>query len=508
MGGGQMPRSGQSQTVGSRDAPASPEKAAATEPERRGELVRPREAQGKKLTGADQGPSDSASGTVGAGQEELIGADEELPESVATLTAAKTTAGVDSAEQPLSVPRGSGAIDQAINAADRLNEGQPKSEKLPASGLQEVAAELQAADAFKDLRSAAEEARAALEEDEREEREGDDAAWRGRLIGPAKQLRDGLVAHLLTNEKLWEQLRVSEIAAAVFDPQSRLVIRKALDLNVEGLLGAMGVKQPQAELLARDLKSALVDLQKEAPNEAMRAARVRNAQQHIAFVTHRLSGAIKDAEPTGTDVDGDRDPDSTSPNPLRTRLRAAMRAGAEAAVPAALAAGAVSLVFPSPDHTAPVVGAAALGVGAKELVKQAVHLAATGLLGRVPTAAEVPATPAERFQGAKIRVDTALSDCAAGLSRLKDSTYPRNKRIAEYLRIESMSAVYGLLQTQLDHAPTGHYAARAVTDSILGSLREAANFMGTLDNRPDDLAAVAQRLETQRQRLQQVLPET
>jgi hypothetical protein len=32
--------------------------------------------------------------------------------------------------------------------------------------------------------------------------------------------------------------------------------------------------------------------------------------------------------------------------------------------------------------------------------------------------------------------------------------------------------------------------------------------MGTLDNRPDDLAAVAQRLETQRQRLQQVLPET
>jgi hypothetical protein len=97
------------------------------------------------------------------------------------------------------------------------------------------------------------------------------------------------VAHLLTNEKLWEQLRVSEIAAAVFDPQSRLVIRKALDLNVEGLLGAMGVKQPQAELLARDLKSALVDLQKEVPNEAMRAARVRNAQQHIAFVTHRLS---------------------------------------------------------------------------------------------------------------------------------------------------------------------------------------------------------------------------
>jgi hypothetical protein len=229
MGGGQMFRPEQSRTAGTQAAPvpASEEDASST---RRGEPFRTRagEHQEKVARSESEPRGEPLRRRAGDRQEKLIASDE---------------------EGPLSVPQGPSVVEQALKAADRLNEGQPKSEELPEAELQEVAAELKASDAFKDLGSVAEEARAALEEDERKEREGDDAAWRGRLIGPAEQLRDGLVDHLLTNEKLWEQLRASEIAAPVFDPQSRLVIRQALDLNVEGLLGAMGVEQPQERAL-------------------------------------------------------------------------------------------------------------------------------------------------------------------------------------------------------------------------------------------------------------------
>jgi Single-strand binding protein family len=93
---------------------------------------------------------------------------------------------------------------------------------------------------------------------------------------------------------------------------------------------------------------------------------------------------------------------------------AAMWDCAQVALPAALAAGAVGLAFPG-DRTAQAVGIAA-GLAAKALLNKAVQYAATALLGRSPLW-EGPATAAERFQAAKMRADTALSDCVARLSQ-------------------------------------------------------------------------------------------
>ena len=443
---------------------------------------------------------------------DLSGATFEEPAWTIPDPEADTTDQLAAAEAWLFAPTGPTVVDEAIEGAHRMNDEQPQSRKLNPSELQEAAAGLRAAvksrpDAVKDLESAGRKALAALKEDERKEREGVNADWRERLLEPAQQLLDSMDA-LLADNKLWEWLRAGEAATAVLNPRSRLVLYEVLDQNLDELLKVMDVEPDQAERLAQGLKTALDDLLEEAtPDEAMRAARTRSAQQHIAYVTHRLRSAIDAAKPQSTDVDAGLGSSPTRREPLRTRLRAAMWDGAQAALPAALAAGAVGLAFPPADHTAQAVGIAA-GLSAKELLNKAVQLAGTGLMRRLPASGGSPPTAAGRFQGAKQRVDTALSDCVARLSILENPTDPSKEHLAECLRIESISAVYGLLQAQLDHAPKRHHAVRAVTDSVLDSLRQAGNLIGTLDRNPDDLSAVAQRLQTQRRELREVLQET
>lgn len=230
-------------------------------------------------------------------------------------------------------------------------------------------------------------------------------------------------------------------------------------------------------------------------------AKTTSAQQHIAYVSHRLQRAIVDADPKGTHRDGDQNPQATRPERLRTRLRAAMGAAAEAAVPAAVAAGAVSMFFPA-GHAAPIAGGLVAGATAKELLKQAVQYATAGLMGR-PSPAKVPTTAAVRFQAARTRVDAALAEYVTRLSNESDAPDPSRGRLTEALRIKSISAVYGFLQAQLGYAPDEHDAACEVTDPILKSLLQA----GTLDHQ-SNLAAVAQSLETQRQKLREVHPGT
>jgi hypothetical protein len=400
-------------------------------------------------------------------------------------------------------------VDQAIEAAHRLNAERPQSRPLESPEFEEVAAGLRAAvgsrtDAAKDLESAGRNALAALKEDELKEREGDDADWRERLREPAQQLLDGLDA-LLADDKLWERLRAGETATAVFTPHSRRVLREVLDVNLDQLLQAMNVESDQAKRLSQGLRAALDDLVESKSDEAMRADSTRSAQQHIAYVTYRLRRALDATKPQGRNVDAGQDSEPARPERLRIRLRAAMRDGAQIALPAAVAAGAANLAFPSADHAAPVAGGVAVGIAAKELFSKAVQFAATELMRRPPTAMGSPATPAERFEGARRRVDTALSDCVARLSNLKDSADPLKERLSECLRIESVSSLYGLQQAQLEYSPKGHHAVRAVTDSILDSLRHAGNLIGTLDRNPDELSAVVETLKAQRRELRDLL---
>lgn len=133
------------------------------------------------------------------------------------------------------------------------------------------------------------------------------------------------------------------------------------------------------------------------------------------------------------------------------------------------------------------------------------RFAATGLMRRPPASRGLPATAAERFQAAKARADTALSEFGARLSSLEDPANSSTERLAEYMRIESISSVYGLLQAQLDFAPTRHYVVREVTDPVLDSLREAGNLIGTLDRHPKALSTIAKKLQTERQKLREVL---
>jgi hypothetical protein len=210
---------------------------------------------------------------------------------------------------------------------------------------------------------------------------------------------------LLADDKLWEGLRAGETATAVLNPHSREVLYEVLNQNVDGLLAGMKVDKDQAERLAEGLRTSLDDLVKAKPDEAMRAASARSAQQHIAHVSHRLRGAIKAAKDQSTDVDAGPGPGPTGRGPLWVRLRAAMWDGAQVALPAALAAGAISLAFPSGDRPTQAATIAA-GLAAKELLNKAVQFAATALMGRLSPSVAASATAAQRFQGAKTRVDT------------------------------------------------------------------------------------------------------
>lgn len=395
-------------------------------------------------------------------------------------------------------------------AAHRMSDAQAEKPSLDQAELEEVAEDLKAnaegwTDAAINLEKAGMRARAALEADERKEREGADTDWRGQLLEPARQLLGGL-DKLQGDEKLWERVEASEKAMAEFDQSQKLVLYQVLDLNVDGLLNAMGLEEGLARRLGYGLRTALDDLLEEKPDKARQAVATKSAQQQTAYVTNRLRSVIDDADPKGAEADRGLDAGLTRPERLRAGLRDAMRTAAEAAVPAALAAGAVSLFFPA-DHTTPIVLAAA-GVAAKEWLKQAVQLAATRLLGRSFGTGKAATDPAKRVQSAKTRLDTTLSQYVNRLSDLGDTTDPSHERLTEPLRIKCMSAVYELLQAQLDYAPAGHDATRRATKPLLDSLRETRNLIGTPDHRPDGLAATATALKAHLQMLREDLLRT
>jgi hypothetical protein len=214
----------------------------------------------------------------------------------------------------------------------------------------------------------------------------------------------------------------------------------------------------------------------------------------MAIFTHRLRRVITEAEHEGLNRSSGRDRNHAS---VRGRLRAALDESVRVAAPAAVAAGAAGLVFPAAGEAG--VGAGALAAG-RELLKQGVQLAATGLLSKAVAGEASIADPGERFNGATRRIQNALSDYVAGLESLAKDPTPLKVHLAKSLSIESLSSVYGLLQAQLDHAQTRNYALHVATQDIVAQLRDGQRLIETSD-RLDELSQLAERLELQRRRL-------
>jgi hypothetical protein len=346
------------------------------------------------------------------------------------------------------------------------------------------------------LESARQEVLQALEAEQSDRIEGDSTS---QLLPAANQILDGL-ERFLADDELWSRLRGAEAATAVLNERSQLVVMEVFDQDLGAMLDMIGYREPPpAQQLEVELKTSLAEALQAPPTQAMRAVRTRRAEQNTAIFTHRLRRVITEAERESENrgAGGDREDASVG-----ARLRVAMRKGAEAAAPAALAAGAVGLVFP-PASGAVSVGAGAIASG-RELLRQSVELGATGLLNKVVGGEAWAADASERFTGANRRIQAALSDYAASLDGLAKDPTPLKVNLAKSLSIESLSSVYGLLQAQLDLAQTRHYAFHVAIQDIMVQLREGRRLIET-SNHSDAISQLAARLELQRRRLQDVI---
>ena len=321
-----------------------------------------------------------------------------------------------------------------------------------------------------------------------------EAEWTSQLVPAAKQILEGMEKYLV-DDGLWGRLKGVEAATTVLDDPQRLVMMEVLDQRLGTMLTKMGYREPPPALqLEAELKASLVEMLQVPRNHAMRAVTTRRAEQNMAIFAHRLRRVITEAEREGMDRSGGRDRERAS---VQARLREAMNKGAEVAAPAAVAAGAAGLVFSSPGEAG--VGAGALAAG-RELLRQGVQLAATGLLSKVVAGEASIADAGERFNGATRRIQNALSDYVAGLESLAQEPTPLKVHLAENLGIESLSSVYGLLQAELDYAGSRHYALHVSTQAIVAQLRDGQRLIETSNNL-DELTQLAQTLELQRRRL-------
>ena len=349
------------------------------------------------------------------------------------------------------------------------------------------------------LESARQEVLQTLESEESNRIEGD---WTSQLLPAANQILEGL-DQFLADDELWSRLKGAEAATAVLDERSELVVREIFEQDLGTMLQLVGYREPPpAQQLEIELKTSLAEALQSPSAQAMRAERTRRAEQNMAIFTNRLRRVISEAELEGRNRGVGHDREGAEGASVRARLRVAMRKGAEVAGPAALAAGAVGLVFP------PASGAAGVGAGAiasgRELLRQSVEVAATGLLNKVAAGEAAAADVSERFAGATRRIQAALSDYVASLDRLAKDPTPLKVNLARSLTIESLSSVYGLLQAQLDFAQTRHYALHVATRAVLAQLREGQRLIETANHR-DEIAQLAERLEMERIRLRDII---
>jgi hypothetical protein len=346
------------------------------------------------------------------------------------------------------------------------------------------------------LESARQEVLHALESEESDRMEGD---WTSQLLPAANQLLEGL-DRFLADDALWSRLRGAEAATAVLDERSELVVREIFEQDLGAMLQLVGYREPPpAQQLEAELKTSLAEALRGPSALAMRAERTRRAEQNMAIFTNRLRRVITEAELEGRNRGVGHAREGAS---VRARLHVAMGKGAELAGPATLAAGAVGLVFP-PAGGAAGLGAAAVASG-RELLRQSVEVAATGLLNKVAAGEAAAADVSERFAGATRRIQGALSDYVASLDRLAKDPTPLKANLARSLTIESLSSVYGLLQAQVDVAQTRHYALHVATRAVLAQLREGQRLIETANHR-DEISQLAERLELERIRLRDVI---
>lgn len=202
------------------------------------------------------------------------------------------------------------------------------------------------------------------------------ASWSQYLRPAAVQVLEAFET-LLDDSGFWSSAEITEFELRGTEPETAASLLELTRLRLNDLLDFMGYKPPPPSVdLVDDFRAALSSVLSTPAEDDRRAQRTREALYQISVFKFRLRRLINDVDklPIGA-------PQSAE---LRYRVTRAVRAGASAAIPGAIAAGVAVVGFPPAGIAA---GAAAVGAGVeaatKELVKESTKLAAARVIARL-----------------------------------------------------------------------------------------------------------------------------
>jgi hypothetical protein len=255
------------------------------------------------------------------------------------------------------------------------------------------------------LRWAQEHARRAIAED----RQGQRLA----LLPAARQLEEALT-FFMHDGQVWDRLRRAERRLGRLDERDRIRLLEIQDQDLSALLVYLGHRPPPpSEKLQQDLREAVEAAIAGPDNAATRAARTRRAYDHLFFFVYRLRRLIKEAEEVQNTL-SKAEANTSHRERIWRGLRAGVRRGALVAGPAALAAGATTMVFPPSAPASAAAGFVAVGsVAMQEAFKTYAQFGATSVLDRMLADEPGQADPKALFAAATRRVKHAALEVAS-----------------------------------------------------------------------------------------------
>lgn len=311
--------------------------------------------------------------------------------------------------------------------------------------------------------------------------------WSHHLLSTAEHMLQAF-ADLRDDDEFWGELESAEFAFFRPDEEDVLAALELLNSDLVGVLDLMGYKPPPpSTTLAVDLQLAVHDAISE-PNRLVRVERTRNARYHMALYTYHLRPLVAAAKETSQQGNDHRQ--------LSRRLLAAVKTGARALVPAAVAASAASIVFP-PAGAAGGVAAAVHGLteGAREFTKQGIELGSASLVAAALGNQEATASPEDILVATERMFSRSLSDLGVivdWLYRERPSELATYRQYVQALAIEALRWHYQAERARLavERRP-GMLRAKAAAENAQLAIREISDWV----NKGEDYDGLLERVE-------------
>jgi hypothetical protein len=269
-----------------------------------------------------------------------------------------------------------------------------------------------------------------------------DPSWI-KYVMPAAQHLLSVLDQLSQDAHFWNELKHAEVAIASITKDEVRWLQETVDSDLAGILDFMNYTPPPPSAeLASELQLSLHDVLSQ-PDRAARAGLTRDAERSLSFYTFRLRRLMNEVAAASS---------SNSDNhATRRRLISALSKGATAAAPGVIATGIATAMFP-PAGVPGFVGALGLGASeaTKELTKNGVQLAATGLIAKLLADEKTMADPVTARLVAWVQFHEAAADMVSSLDDLlqKNEHIYKLPNAVRAVGIEATRAAYEILRAQ------------------------------------------------------------